>query len=282
MSRQTPPTDRIVDRLRQPEYTGENRCTPCTVVNVAIAAVGSALLAAVALPLGVVAFVGGLLAIYLRGYLVPYTPAITKRYFPDRVLRWFDKTPEPGGERVDVEEREELDVERTLYDLGVVTECAKVDDLCLDDRFQRRWRERIDAVDDRDVEAAVRRLLDLDPDAENEVERRGREAAVVLIDGLQVGQWESHAALVADLAADEVLREWTDDWDDYHPVNRSEILNSLRMFMERCSECGDPVSVDQETVESCCRSFDVAAVTCDGCGSRFFEIELTDELRRQI
>ena len=27
----------LADRLRQPEYTGENRCTPCTVVNVVIA-----------------------------------------------------------------------------------------------------------------------------------------------------------------------------------------------------------------------------------------------------
>jgi hypothetical protein len=271
----------VVDRLRRPEYTGENRCTPCTVVNVVVAAAAGVLLGLVAVPLGVAAFAVGVLAIYLRGYLVPYTPTITKRYFPDRVLRWFDKTP-ARDRGVDVDGREEIDVERTLLDLGVVTECADRDDLCLDEAFGRAWRERIDAVGDREVEAEVRRLLDLDPEADNAVERRGAEAAVVFIDGQQVGQWESGAALVADLAADEVLRERTDEWDRLHVLNRSELLHSLRMFLERCTECGEPVSVDHETVESCCRSFDVAAVTCDGCGSRFFEIELDDQLQQQL
>jgi hypothetical protein len=281
MSGETRTFDGLAERLRQPEYTGENRCTPCTVVNVLIAAAAAALLGTVSVPLGVATFAVGVLVVYLRGYLVPYTPTITKRYFPDRVLRWFDKTP-ARDRGVDVDEREEIDVERTLVDLGVVAECADRDDLCLDAEFQRAWRERIEAVDDRNVETEIRRLLDLDPGADNTVERRGAEAAVVFIDGRQVGQWESGAALLADLAADEVLREWTDEWDQFHVLNRSELLHSLRMFIERCTECGAPVSVDHETVDSCCRSFDVAAVTCDGCGSRFFEIELGDELKQQL
>ena len=35
----------VLDTFRQPEYTGDNRCIPCTVVNVAIAAVLAALIA---------------------------------------------------------------------------------------------------------------------------------------------------------------------------------------------------------------------------------------------
>ncbi|EMA05294.1 hypothetical protein C439_00805 [Haloferax mediterranei ATCC 33500] len=34
--------------------------------------------------------------IYLRGYLVPGTPTLTKRYLPPEVLRWFGKDPEPA------------------------------------------------------------------------------------------------------------------------------------------------------------------------------------------
>jgi|AntDeeMetagen134_2_1112570.scaffolds.fasta_scaffold00809_4 hypothetical protein len=65
----------IIDKLRQPEYTGENRCTPCTAVNVAIATAGGTLVAKAKSPvLGTAAFGVSLGTIYLRGYLVPGTP----------------------------------------------------------------------------------------------------------------------------------------------------------------------------------------------------------------
>ncbi|MFC7196638.1 hypothetical protein ACFQL4_21660 [Halosimplex aquaticum] len=41
-----PRTGSPLDRLRRPEYTGENRCLPCTILNVAIASVGTTLLVA--------------------------------------------------------------------------------------------------------------------------------------------------------------------------------------------------------------------------------------------
>ncbi|ELZ59956.1 MULTISPECIES: hypothetical protein [Halorubrum] len=82
------------DRIREPEYTGENRCVPCTVLNVALAAaltVASAAFGPVAAAAVLVASLG---SIYYRGYLVPGTPELTKRYLPDRVLRLFGKAPE--------------------------------------------------------------------------------------------------------------------------------------------------------------------------------------------
>ncbi len=98
---------RTIDRLRRPEYTGENRCLPCTVVNAALAAlaatgVGSGLVVAgvsAAYAAGVAAGVLGVSAvsIYLRGYLVPGTPALTKRYFPPWLLSLFGKDPEPSA-----------------------------------------------------------------------------------------------------------------------------------------------------------------------------------------
>ncbi|MFB6129524.1 MAG: hypothetical protein ABEJ28_01730 [Salinigranum sp.] len=82
--------------VRQPEYTGENRCIPCTVVNLAIAAVLSlAVWVWLSAVLAVVVAAVSVAAIVLRGYLVPGTPALTKRYLPDRVLALFDKGPTP-------------------------------------------------------------------------------------------------------------------------------------------------------------------------------------------
>ncbi|MEF8851174.1 MAG: hypothetical protein V5A44_03235 [Haloarculaceae archaeon] len=75
-----------LDRFRQPEYRGENRCVPCTVVNVGIA-VSAALVVgtwgalavetAVAGAAAAAVLAVGLVAVWLRGYLVPGTPRWT-------------------------------------------------------------------------------------------------------------------------------------------------------------------------------------------------------------
>lgn len=91
----------LISRLRRPEYTGENRCIPCTVVNVAITATVGVVVTgalwsagpAVALPVGTGVVAVGLALVVLRGYVVPGTPALTRRYLPDRVLAKFDKRP---------------------------------------------------------------------------------------------------------------------------------------------------------------------------------------------
>ena len=75
----------LLDRIREPEHTGENRCVPCTVVNAAIAVAATAFASIVAVEAAAVVLVGSVLAIGLRGYLVPGTPALTRRYLPDRV-----------------------------------------------------------------------------------------------------------------------------------------------------------------------------------------------------
>lgn len=85
--------DSFLDRIRRPEYTGGNRCVPCTTFNVALAFLATLLVA----PLGPVAvaavFFGSMGSIYFRGYLIPGTPTLTKRYLPDPVLELFDKGP---------------------------------------------------------------------------------------------------------------------------------------------------------------------------------------------
>jgi len=85
----------VVDELRQPDYTGENRCEPCTVLNLVIAAVAGSLIARKSRLGGLLAIGISIALIYLRGYLVPGTPTLTKRYLPPAVLRWFGKDPDP-------------------------------------------------------------------------------------------------------------------------------------------------------------------------------------------
>ncbi|MFB6301462.1 MAG: hypothetical protein ABEH78_01165 [Haloferacaceae archaeon] len=266
----------VRDRLRQSRYTGENRCIPCTVVNLGIAGVLAVATAAITYGTGpvVAALVGGAaflvaaVVIYLRGYLVPGTPWLTRTYAPDWLLRPFDKdemsTPQATTG--------DIDTEAFLKRAGAVTECPHEDDLCLTDAFQVAWRDRIARLREADTtRAELAAILEVDP------ERLSFEgfddAFVARIDGRRAGQWESHAAFLADVAAANALCERSAGWDTLDIQSRSSLLNGLRIFLERCPACDSPVTIGEEVVQSCCRSVGVVAVTCQDCGARIFEAE---------
>lgn len=294
---------RVIDRLRQPEYTGENRCVPCTATNVVIAAVLSGIVAygwfVTVGPLwwlaGAGLFGASLIAIWLRGYLVPGTPRLTKQYFPGWLLRLFDKEPEPAGapgglDATAADTRSEseteasgatetgsepsfgeVDPEELLLRAGVVQPCEHEDDLCLDRKFRANWREQMRDIRESETERdELARELNLDPD---DIEfREFDEAFMAHTERGRLGQWESRAALVADLAAARELPEWVDGWSEFPVGARSQLLGGLRIFLERCPVCEGMVEAGTETVESCCRSHEVVAANCEDCGARLLEV----------
>lgn len=265
---------RILDRFRQPEYIGPNRCMPCTIVNLGIAGMLAGLTVVVAGPLGVpgsiavagVVFVGCAAVIYLRGYLVPGTPELTQRYLPDRVLAWFEQhkgasLPPPDA-----------DPETLLKHAGVVEECADVDDLCLTTDFRDGWTAEIDRHRDADATRLdLAALLDVDPGAVSFTEHG--DAVVATVDGRRVGQWESQAALIADTAAATELASHYPAWRALDVSEQGVILHSLRPFLVECPECGAPVEFDTEVTRSCCRKIDVYVAKCSGCDARLIEVE---------
>lgn len=278
----------VVDAIRQPEYTGENRCMPCTIANAVIAVglsagvAGGALAAgasvAVAAGAGVGVFLVSAAAIYLRGYLVPGTPELTKRYFPEWVLAKFDKKPEQLAQAERAAEESELDPEAALLSAGAVEPCQEVDDLCLAPGFHDAWRDRIRTVRDRGFETDdIVDALSMDDLAEEVTLNQFGEAVVLERDAVEVGKWESQAALVADMAAAEELAGRYDGWADLDATDRSRLLRGLRIFAEECPLCDGPIELGQDTVESCCRSYEVVAVTCNQCEARLFEEEWEGE-----
>ncbi|MFB6309057.1 MAG: hypothetical protein ABEH35_06985 [Haloarculaceae archaeon] len=273
----------LLQGLRQPEYTGENRCLPCTTVNVAITAVlaGLAGLAGASywgptagVLLAAVVAVPSLLSIYLRGYLVPGTPELTKRYFPPWLLKLFGKEPAmPAGHEqrtgeTSRERHERIDVERRLMDAGAVAECEDRDDLCLTDEFRSEWHDALDGIDDADRDQLLA-VLDVD-EGSVEFEEFGR-AFRATIDGQKVGTWESRGAFLADLAAARVFEDQYDEWDGLSVRNRSRLVSGLRLFIDVCPECGGVPTLGTSTVESCCSTREVAAVTCEDCDARLLE-----------
>jgi hypothetical protein len=214
--------------------------------------------------------------IYLRGYLIPRTPTLTKRYFPDRVLRWFDKEPTS----ISVDESDEMiriDPEQVLLNACAVTPCESGTDLCARSDFQASWRERQHTVRSRNLGSEDVLEVLAAPPGDASVEEYG-DALVAGTDYQMLGQWPSSAAVIADVAAAAELAERYPSWERLHPAERARVLTSLRIFIEECPECDSPVRIEQEVVDSCCMSHDVIVSACQDCDAQLFEIEWDDEL----
>ncbi len=278
-----------LDRFRRPEYTGENRCLPCTVVNAAIAViVAGAVGGVVAVELGVLVFAAALVAIWLRGYLVPGTPELTKRYLPERVLRLFGKgrdSPPPAA----------VDAESYLLSSSVLVDTPDGVDLTFAPWFASAWRAHLAALRERGGEdngssggsaeaphgpdpdiAALAAITDIDAELLSIDWRDG--AAFARADGERIGHWESRAAFLADVAADRALTDGLDDWMDLPIAARSAVLGAVRLFVEECPACEGTVALEERVVESCCTSYDVVAGRCTGCNERLFEMDLPPSL----
>lgn len=290
---------KLIESQRQPEYTGDNRCKPCTILNVVLAGLLSSAIARKSRVGGYVAFLISIGLIYLRGYLVPGTPELTKRYLPPEVLRWFGKEPQletrsglgrqsESGRNADesssetstadpLEETEDIDLQDYLLAEGILEPCEDRDDLCLVTEFRTEWEDKIAELADKDLEAAeAGSVLGVERDDEEfEIEQYG-DAWTLVADSGTLGQWPSQGALLADVGAARVLDKWSTQWSTLAPGQRGEILNGLRLFLEQCPGGSGSVSMNQETVESCCSSHEVITVSCDETGDRLFEQPLSE------
>ncbi|MUV85752.1 hypothetical protein GJ631_03985 [Natronomonas sp. CBA1123] len=325
----------LLERLEQPEYTGENRCTPCTILNLLIAAGVSALVGRRNRALGLLTFVASAALVSLRGYLVPGTPELTKRYLPQSVLAAFDKADPPGEdvpvelaeqaaaradetadseedddsvtsepsatesvevvdesdavaaeaddaepevlpEREDVEDLMGQPMEEVLSAFGVVRPTEEGDDLELVDSFRVEWEDAIEALSEEDERVETLADLFQEDEAAVEIETREDGRYYGLVDGKAQYNWITEAALISDLAAHRAVASEDRRWSVLLPEERLSVLKGFRVFLETCPECGGPIAPTDESVESCCQSWEVIAVECADCGARVLELPAPD------
>ncbi len=253
-------------RLRRPEYTGSNRCLPCTALNLLLTGVIGALLGLRSSAAAVLFVLLALGSIAVRGYLIPGTPTLTKRYLPERVLAWFGKQPESvDGPAVDVI--------GSLTDAGVLETGGA--DLSLTPEFESALGNGVLALNsDRAVRTVTASFLDVDSEA---ITIDGHEPWTVRVDSTVVGRWESRSAFLTDLAADQLLAARATDWDGLDGATRGRILSAVRACLGCCPVCAGTVSLDTTVVETCCRDIEVVTTVCQDCGARLFEAR-TQEL----
>jgi hypothetical protein len=263
-----------LDRLYQPAYVGENRCFPCTTVNVGIALVLSTGLVLVAggVLVPMAALVASIAVIHFRGYLVPGTPALTKRYLPDSVLRSFDKAPTTPASAAG-NDGDGVDVERLLVAADALEPREDGSDLRLTGAFRDAWHERIGTRSTAIDESHLANALGIPENAETRVVPDG-DAFVATTATTLIAQWPSRTAALADVTAADVLDERLSGWERLEPARRADVLAALRIFLDRCPTCEGAIDTSEEHVSSCCRSFQVLTFSCTECGSRLYEMDL--------
>jgi hypothetical protein len=244
----------VGDRLRRPEYTGENRCFPCTVVNVCLTFVAAVVVSVALTPLGgLFVLTSGLGAIYFRGYLVPGTPELTVRYFPPWLLELFGK---------------ELELRETLQPVEGVAVRATPEGGRLVGGFASAWDDRIESLRAAGVaDGDVATLLGV-----GEASSVPGDVAYVVDGGLR--QWLSESALLADAAAAAVLAERGGEaWASLDADGRVATLRDLRKLLDYCPLCGGALDNEEtETIETCCTESErVLMATCVDCDVRLIE-----------
>jgi len=281
----------LFDRLRQPAHTGENRCLLCTVVNVAFAVVLAVGVSLVWPPAGAATLAVSLVTIALRGYLVPGTPTLTKRYLPDRVLRRFGKAPTtaapagaspenhertggPGAandgqsESVTDETRGLTIPESILWEADVLVE--RSDDVEITPWFREDFREAASEVRDEDLSESLATVVGVDAD-NLELEFYGQQISAS-VDGREVGAWISRAAVIADVATGRVLADTVESWNELDVKIRGRTLSASRNVLDVCPLCDGHVRPEDQVADSCCFDVHVISVRCQECDALLFEM----------
>ena len=264
-----------LDAIVRPEYTGDRRCWPCTVVNVGVVAALAAIVYVAGFPIAASALVAvGLLGVWARGYVVPYTP----RFAPQlaAVLGVGDRFGHGGGQPenegagslgIDAEPSAVVDV---LLEAGVLDEDEG--GLYLTESFRNRWREAMEPLreaTDEQLADGVRGIRE-GVDVRVESNDRGTYVVVPAPGGNALHDaWLTRPVVIAEVAGVHALGGFGLDREA-----RLAAVEPLRSFIEECPDCGGDVE-ETTTVDCCGGPAGTAAnpdhvLACVDCDSRRF------------
>jgi hypothetical protein len=252
--------------IKNGEYTGENRCYPCTVVNILIAITLAGAVGVLSSPTaGGVALLIFLLFIYLQGYLVPGTPHLTKTYLPDWVLSIFGKDVnlETANDRLSGEEFMNL-----LASVGIINPGAS-SSLVLETDVKSEWESIQNSIPRESNLESVASFIDR-PQHSISIEPHDGVYRVEYL-GNTIGEWNSKELLQIDLATDLLLDDYIEDWQSYGVAVRADMVHQFRVFLESCPHCNGELTYHQDSMETCCQEYGVIIGECVSCNIEVFK-----------
>ena len=242
----------LLEQVRRPAFTGEQRCWPCTGLNVAILAVVAMGLALVSPLTGLLVTVAGLAAIVLRGYLIPYTPRIAPAIVGriPGLHRWFDH-PGPamrGSVGAAAQHDPAADLE-CLLDAGLLVDTDGI--IAPSGPFASAWESAMRGLRGRPLADLAHQAESVSPAQSARPVHIGGDAWIALstdADHALEETWLTPPAVVAELAAIIAATGMTDD-----PADPLRIARVCRMFLTECPVCTTPL--EQGTEVDCCGGF---------------------------
>ncbi|WP_256391909.1 hypothetical protein [Natronoarchaeum rubrum] len=261
----------VLGRVRRPEYTGRNRCWPCTITNAVLLVALSAVAGVVWLPLTAAVLVAGAAGIWLRGYLVPYTPQVAPALF-DRLPIPSPKSREPVGRGSIAGTGDEAvpdgeAVLEALLDAGVVD--ADEESLAVDPSFRDAWSDEQRALQNADGEALAAAIESTTPVGVT-ARAQGSDGSLVLVEGAGGGVTLARPIAIAEAAAARALEATA---PELSAEVRAGAVRPLRGFLESCPVCD--ADVVETTPRSCCgttnpRDEDDRILACPSCDRRLY------------
>jgi len=257
--------------LRRPEYTGDRRCWPCTILNLAIL---SPLVLAVAsvriLPAALLAVVG-LAGIWLRGYVVPFTPRFAPQIARALPGDAFGHTT-PSDTLGDLEAATDGEaVLEALVTAGVVE--VSEGSVGLSPWFASEWEGRIEELAGASDETLLTTATEtLEGVESTRIETTG-DGQYLVVSGAGTTAWLRWPVALAEVAAAATLVD-----TDLGGRRRELAAHALCAFLDTCPVC------DTELVEGpaddCCGNTVPApghdppdVLACERCGVAFYTVE---------
>lgn len=184
-----------------------------------------------------------------------------------------EESTNPAVERIEKRKENAVRPEPFLKDAGAIKEVGADRKLGFTADFADKLADSVEQVRERGIgETELGRLFGV---AESKVLEKDYSYTCWKVRNT-VYNWPSEGALIFDIAVDETLREWTDDWDGVPPKQRFLIAQSLRSFQDECLFCSGVIEVDDRPVESCCSERQVITMRCLDCDRRFLEFSMEE------
>ncbi len=251
---------RLLSAARNDAYVGQNRCWPCTAVNLGLTVSGAIATGLIHPLLGGGVGMVGVGATWLRGYVIPGTPQITARVLPAPVLRFLRKA-QPS---VSVPSTEPL---QWLLERDVVT---RTDDaFTLTQQYHRARRNSLAELQGTSVDRLAQSAVgDRSITLEDEPSNRTAGGIQATVDETPVS-WVSRLALHADAVSVRALHAVHAELRTQSVTSWRRILLVLRGTYAACPACGTSL----QTIErpGCCGTDVISAIRCPACNQAILE-----------